>query len=114
MTVWLVAILFLVYLTVAIGVARLNAKMDALELKPDWWQLVNSLLMWLFLPANLCFLLIGCCLLTPYWRLYPERHAHIYDFEGTDEQREELRQWREEQKKKSFWQRINPKFAKPG
>lgn len=43
---------------------------------------------------------------TPYFAIYPERHAHRYDFEATPHQKRRLAQWREMYGNLSFRQRI--------
>jgi hypothetical protein len=42
----------------------------------------------------------------PYFTIYPERHAHLYDFEATPHQKKRLAQWREMYSNLSFRQRI--------
>jgi len=62
----------------------------------------KSRLLWLLAPfvGVITFVIIGIPLLIlaalsiPYFALFPDRHAHIWDFRGTHRQRELLARWR--------------------
>lgn len=43
---------------------------------------------------------------TPYYFVFPDRHAHQWDFEGTARQRELLTKWRREYSRLGFIGRI--------
>ena len=71
--------------------------------------LLGFLALWLAaLPGLLALWLV----LTPFWWLYPERHAHVHDAGGTPEQQEELLRWRAELAQKPFWKRLREKFSR--
>lgn len=104
----ILAIALLVYLCAALYQFRLNAKHEK-ELTPnDWMFWINVF----FAPAALLGLFAMSLVLTPFWWLYPERHAHVHDFEGTTEQQAELRRWRAELAEKPFWKRLCEKFVR--
>jgi len=58
-----------------------------------------------FHAANivLCFLLAA--IFIPFFWLYPERHRHLFDVEGTKEQRRALAGVRAELRQKTVWRR---------
>ena len=49
---------------------------------------------------------IFALIMIPYYAVYPDRHAHLYDFEATDHQRKRLEQWRGLYKELGFWKRL--------
>lgn len=65
---------------------------------------------WLFAPIVLPILILPLACLAllsiPYFALYPERHAHVWDFEGTETQRRQLARRRERYSRFSFRQRV--------
>jgi len=52
------------------------------------------------------FFCIAVPLSIPYFRLYPERHATIIDFEGTEDEKAELAAYRAALKRETLWSRI--------
>jgi hypothetical protein len=42
----------------------------------------------------------------PYFWLYPERHAHVADLEGTESEKARLRRWRAAYQRMSFIARV--------
>jgi len=79
-----------VYLVAASYWFRLNAEQRE-ESTPGNWMFWGDVFC---APAALLWLLVLGPVLPPFWWLYPERHAHVHDFEGTLEQQAELRRWR--------------------
>jgi hypothetical protein len=68
----------------------------------DWEESFSML----FVPIALLGLLLMTVIATPYFWLYPERHMHIADLEGTDEEKRRLEQYREYRRKVGIWRRI--------
>jgi hypothetical protein len=56
-----------------------------------WWPLIP--LWWLVAVVVILLALIALLSILYFW-LYPDRHAHLYDCEGTPHQRARLAQWR--------------------
>ena len=48
----------------------------------------------------------------PYFAIFPECHAHQYDFEATPHQRRRLAQWREMYSELNFWERLTRAWDK--
>jgi hypothetical protein len=72
------------------------------------WPLVP-----LVLPAVLLVMLpLGLVALfsIPYFALYPDRHAHRYDFEGTAQQRARVERWRAGYGRLGLWGRVARAF----
>jgi hypothetical protein len=46
----------------------------------------------------------------PYYAVFPDHHAHFYDFQGTPHQKETLARWRAAYRRLSFPQRIGRAF----
>ena len=42
----------------------------------------------------------------PYYAIFPDRHLHKYDVEGTEQQRKRMVQWRSVYSRMSFVQRL--------
>ena len=62
--------------------------------RPPWYQ-------WLLVPIvfPVALVIMGplgllALLSVPYFRVFPDHHAHLYDFNGTPRQRELLTRWR--------------------
>jgi hypothetical protein len=76
---------------------------------PAWWE-------WFFLPVVMpaAFAVLGAAALAsiPYFAVYPDRHAHEYDF-GTDRQREVMRRYRRYASRVSLWRRCGRAAAVP-
>jgi hypothetical protein len=74
-----------------------------------WWE-------WLFLPVLMptvgALLGIAAVLSVPYFVVYPDHHAHEYDF-GTERQRELMRRYRRFASRVSFWRRCGRALAFP-
>jgi hypothetical protein len=49
----------------------------------------------------------------PYYKLYPDRHLHIYDREGTTRERQLLARWRSLYRELNIFQRLHRIFLKP-
>lgn len=43
----------------------------------------------------------------PYFLIFPDRHAHIYDFEGNERQKQLLKKWRIKYRKLTICQRVD-------
>lgn len=94
-----------VYLVAAYGAARIN---DFVETEQPTWRKLIALP---FVPAYIVGLILLFCLLPAFWWLYPERHAHELDVEGTDE---EMREWAEYKallSRKPFRRRLAEKIG---
>lgn len=65
---------------------------------------------WLFapivLPIIFALFVMLAVLSVPYFMLYPERHAHQWDFDGTDRQREILAKFRRIRSRCTVTQKI--------
>ena len=60
-----------------------------------------------FINALVVILPVGGALLSiPYFSLFPERHAHAFDFSGSPHQRERLVQWRSAYSRLTLAQRV--------
>jgi|GEM_PF-4957231 len=57
-------------------------------------------------PASVALLFVAAALSIPYFFIYPERHAHWIDFDGSDEQKKVLNQFRAELAKEPFRRRL--------
>jgi len=62
-----------------------------------------------FLPAFLIWMVILGCLSIPYHWLYPEMHMTQLDFEGTEEEKRKLRDYRSECRQIGFFRRLAEK-----
>lgn len=96
----------LVYLGVAALLTRWNTTILRRHRSSLWYRFVSLL----FMPAFISLLMIASVLSIPYFWLYPERHAHFVDFEGTDEQKAVLAEYRGKLVHKSFWRRMAEKL----
>ena len=68
-----------------------------------WWANIAYLVP---MPGvGLALLLLAICSI-PYFFLYPERHAQIFDVIGTDDQKLALKMYRNESAKRGFCQRV--------
>jgi len=82
---------------------------------PIWKKLISLP----FLPAFVVCVIILSIFSVPFWWLYPEKHMTRIDFEGNDEEKAKLREYREILRKKSIWRRfaerlgLAPKAAPP-
>jgi hypothetical protein len=67
-----------------------------------WWE-------WLFYPLLVVVVFVVmcvvCCVAPVYFTVYPERHAHEYDF-GTEREQEVMRRYRRFASRVSFWRRC--------
>ena len=106
MQVLLICLIVAVYMGGAFGLARLNGTAFEEKPRPEALKLLDLF----FLPANLIILLLMGCVLTPFWWLYPERHASIIDFEGTDEEKRDWSEYKAILSRKSFWRRLAEKL----
>lgn len=62
---------------------------------------------WLFAPLYYpIILLILIFVILPYLWLYPERHAHVIDVEGTDEEKRKLSAFREHRRRVGIGRRL--------
>lgn len=61
-------------------------------------------------PGCVIALFVLAVLLTPYFWVYPERHAHIIDFRGTAKQKEALAEYRRACKKRGLFRRFLEKI----
>jgi len=75
--------------------------------------------LWPLVPFALCGTLVVMISLgilaiisIPYFAIFPERHAHLYDFEATPHQRRRLAQWREMYRDMNFWERLTRAWKK--
>lgn len=59
-----------------------------------------------FLPAFVVWGLLLCCLSIPLYWLYPEKHLTQIDFDGTDEQKQKLKDYRSTCAKKGLLRRF--------
>lgn len=102
---------FASYMSAALGVARLNAVFWKERPRASGLIVLDLL----FLPAYLLGLLLLCCVLTPYWWLYPERHLHALDVEGPEEQMKAWADYKVLVRRKPVWRRLveKMKFAQP-
>jgi hypothetical protein len=73
---------------------------------------------WLFLPLILpigLLVLLPLSLLAlasvPYFRIFPDRHAHVHDFDGTPHQRARLAEWRRRYSRLTLVQRTRRAFT---
>jgi hypothetical protein len=60
----------------------------------------------IFVPIALAGLFVAAVVATPYFWLFPERHMHVVDTEGTDEEKLRLERYREYQKRVGVAGRI--------
>lgn len=57
-------------------------------------------------PASLIWLLALGIWSVPYFIVYPERHAHMIDLRGTDEQKAAMMEYRAQIAERSFFRRL--------
>ena len=65
----------------------------------------------IWLPFFL-LLAIPAAISIPYFWLFPERHAHFHDFDGTAHQKARLADWRSEYRRLSFRDRFRRALKK--
>ena len=74
-----------------------------------WWE-------WLFAPLvgaiTIPRLFVAAGLSIPYFMVYPDHHAHKWDF-GTEEQQKVMRRYRRFASRVSFWRRCARVLAFP-
>ena len=68
-----------------------------------WWA---RLVYFITAPGCVVLLLSLAILSIPYFLLFPERHAHSVDFQGTDEQKSLLQKYRKECKERGVFRRV--------
>ena len=90
------------YLAVAICLARLNATVFR-NAKDGFWQ---KIIAFVFFPAHIVLFFLLAAIAIPFFSLYPERHLHQFDVEGTDDQRRVLATVRAELRQKTLWRRL--------
>ena len=59
-----------------------------------------------FLPTFVIWGLVLCCPSIPLYWLYPEKHMTTIDFEGTEKEKQKLREYRAILSRKSVWRRL--------
>jgi hypothetical protein len=74
-----------------------------------WWEWLFAPLVWAIV-IPLLFMAAGLSI--PYFMVYPDRHAHQYDF-GTERQREVMWRYRRLTSRVSFWRRCVRVLAFP-
>jgi hypothetical protein len=90
------------YLAAAGLVARLNGMVFP-RTKEAFWQKITA---FIFMPANVVLFLLLLAIFALFFWLYPERHRHLFDLEGTDEQRRALADVRAALRQKTLWRRL--------
>src|SRR6478672_3720275 len=90
------------YLAAAVWVARLNGMVFPRAKE----ALRQKIAAFIFMPANVVLFFLLAAIIIPFFWLYPERHRHLFDFEGTDEQRRVLAAVRAELRQKTLWRRL--------
>ena len=95
----------LVFLSVLVG-SILSVAVNAFvtRYRGDCWS--TPIIQMLTAPGCLIALCVLAPLSVPYFALYPERHATIWDFEGTREQKQAMEEYRQECAKRGFMRRI--------
>ena len=73
-----------------------------------WWSPIVYIAT---MPGCALALLLLAILSIPYFFLYPERHAHILDFRGSDEQKLALKNYREESARRGICRRTMENFG---
>lgn len=71
-----------------------------------WYQLPLIPLGFVFVMLAMLPLGLIALLSIPFFALYPERHMHVYDLQGTPRQRELLTRWRTTRAKISLPRRL--------
>ena len=79
-----------------------NSRVTALKRQPPWAIYVYCITA----PACVVWLFALMVVITPYFWLYPERHAHVIDFEGNEEQKKALSDFRAAMRTKPFLRRL--------
>jgi hypothetical protein len=74
-----------------------------------WWEWLFAPLVW---AITIPLLLVAALLSIPYYMVYPDHHAHEWDF-GTKEQQEIMRRYRRFAARVSFWRRCGRLLASP-
>ena len=72
-----------------------------------WWEWPFAPLVW---AVTIPLFFIAAALSVPYFTIYPDRHAHKYDF-GTAGQRELMRRYRRFTSRVSLWRRCGRALA---
>ena len=67
-----------------------------------WWEWLFAPLLW---PIAFLILFVLGLLSIPYFAVYPDRHAHEYDF-GTDRQQAVMMRYRRFTSRVPLWRRI--------
>ena len=95
-------IVFILYMFAAAVLARLNATAFKERSKKNYYKLIQLP----FAPAFILWLLILASFSIPYWWLYPEKHMTTIDFEGSEEEKQKLHEYRTILSKKGFVRRL--------
>ena len=74
--------------------------------KPIEGGIYSGFLSWAMMPLSISALLLMAVIFTPYFWLYPERHASILDFEGTDAEKRAWSEYKAVLSRKPFWRRL--------
>jgi hypothetical protein len=72
-----------------------------------WWAMI---VYFVTAPACLVIFVAAGIWSLPFFWLYPERHAHLIDIKGTDEQKAALNAYRKECAKYGLWRRLLEKL----
>jgi hypothetical protein len=64
-----------------------------------------------FLPAFLFWIIVMGCFACVYWWVYPEMHRTVIDFEGTDEEKRKLEEYRRNCRKIGLCRRLAAKVG---
>jgi hypothetical protein len=68
-----------------------------------WWEWLFAPLVW---AISIPLLFVAAGLSIPYFMVYPDRHAHVYDF-GTKRERELMSRYRRFTSRISVWRRLS-------
>jgi len=95
-------LLSVAYLVAGAGLARLNTTV----FRNSDRLLLRKILNVVFMPASL--ILLSCLALAsiPFFWLYPERHARLFDFEGSPDQKSALAEARSVLRHKKILRRL--------
>ncbi|TWT75796.1 hypothetical protein CA13_73690 [Planctomycetes bacterium CA13] len=82
----------------------LNSRVSSRDGAPDtFWSILIVLLT---APACIVWLFVLAVWSIPYFLMYPERHAHMIDFTGTDAQKQAMREFREQAAQRNVFRRV--------
>jgi hypothetical protein len=105
---YVLGVLFVFYVFAGVGVLFVVTHGFKRPGEDELWKRLLSLP---FLPAFVVWFILMAVFSIPYWWLYPEKHRTVIDFEGSEEEKQKLREYRNFLSKKGVFRRLAEKLG---